>query len=152
MYNSIPKYPSISANLIKTLEENPDKYYEDLCALKNEYSSDIIKNIVDCVDYNCYMGNHLHAIIYVVGDLVNKDIPNGIYGAKIAVHEDVGILILDKLVEYNIDLYNENYYDELPLKNLMSNGHTKRKNNTKFKKILQDHYIRDLNKTLPLYS
>ena len=30
----------------------------------------------------------------------------------------------------------------------MSDGLTKRKNNTKFKKTLQDYYIRDLNKTL----
>jgi len=94
------------------------------------------------------MGNHLHAIIYVVGDLVNKNIPNGIYGSKISVPEDIGILILGKLIEYNIDLYDENYYNELPLKNLMSDGLTKRKNNTKFKKTLQDYYIRDLNKTL----
>jgi len=140
----------ISSIMIDLLEHNPEEYYTYLCNLKNNYSPDYIKEIVDCVDYNCYMGNHLHAIIYVVGDLVNKNIPNGIYGSKISVPEDVGILIIDKLVEYNIDLYNENYYDELPLKNLMSNGHTKRKNNTKFKKILQDHYIRDLNKTLPL--
>ena len=72
-----------------------------------------------------------------------------IFGTKISVSEDLGIKILDKLVEYNIDLYDENYYKETPLQNLNSDGYTKRKNNLKFKKKLQEYYIRNLDTKLP---
>ena len=74
-------------------------------------------------------------LTYVVGDLFYEDSKEKqIFGTKISVSEDLGIKILDKLVEYNIDLYDENYYQETPLQNLNSDGYTKRKNNLKFKK------------------
>ena len=46
-------------------------------------------------------------------------------------------------------LYDKNYYEESPLQNLKSGGYTKRKNNVKFKKKLQEYYIRNLDKELP---
>ena len=146
-------FPSISENLVRILEKNPKEYYEKLCELKDKYDMDIIKKIVDCQHYECYMGHHLHALIYIVGDLYYEDSKQkNIYGTKITVSEDIGIKILEKLIEYNIDLYSENYYNETPLQNLSAEGFTRRKNNTQFKKNLQQYYIDDLNKTLPLES
>ena len=149
----MPSIPSISENLVRMLEKNPEEYYEKLCELKNEYDMDIIKKILDYQHYECYMGHHLHALVYIVGDLYYKDSKQkNIYGTKIKVSEDMGIKILEKLIEYNIDLHSENYYNETPLKNLSAEGFTKRKNNTEFKKKLQQYYIDDLNRTLPLKS
>ena len=147
------RFPTISENLIYLLEKNPEKYYEELCNLKNNYTMDIIKKIIDCTHYKCYMGHHLHAIIYMVGDLFYEEArQKDIYGTNISVSETLGIKILEKLIEYNVDLYIENYYDETPLQNLTAHGFTKRKNNTQFKKKLQEYYIRDLDKELPLKS
>ena len=142
-------FPQISENLLQLLLENPEKYYEELCNLKNKYNMDLIKKILDCSHYQSYMGNHLHSLIYVVGDLFYEETKEkNIFGSKITVSEDLGIKILDKLVEYNIDLYDENYYEESPLQNLNSDGYTKRINNLKFKKKLQEYYIHNLDTTL----
>ena len=110
-------FPTISENLLTLLLENPEKYYEELCDLKNKYNMDLIKRIIDCQHYQSYMGNHLHSLIYVVGDLFYEETKEkNIFGSKIAVSEDLGIKILDKLVEYNIDLYAENYYEDTTCK------------------------------------
>ena len=144
------RFSTISENLLTLLLENPEKYYEELCDLKNKYNMDLIKKILDCSHYESYMGNHLHSLIYVVGDLYYEESKEKqVFGSKISVSEDLGIKILDKLVEYNIDLYDENYYKESPLQNLKSSGYTKRKNNLKFKKKLQGYYICNLYKELP---
>ena len=143
------RFSTISENLLTLLLENPEKYYEELCDLKNKYNMDLIKKILDCSHYQSYMGNHLHSLIYVVGDLFYEETKEkNIFGSKITVSEDLGIKILDKLVEYNIDLYAENYYEESPLQNLKSDGYSKRKNNLKFKKKLEKYYIDDLNNGL----
>jgi len=143
------RFPTISENLVQLLLENPEKYYDELCDLKNKYNMELIKKIIDCTHYESYMGNHLHSLIYVVGDLFYEETKEkNIFGSKITVSEDLGIKILDKLVEYNIDLYNENYYKETPIQNLKSDGYTKRKNNLKFKKKLEKYYIDDLNNGL----
>ena len=142
-------FSTISENLLTLLLENPEKYYEELCDLKNKYNIDLIKKILNCSHYQSYMGNHLHSLVYVVGDLFYEETKEkNIIGSKISVSEDLGIKILDKLVEYNIDLYAENYYQETPLQNLKSDGYTKRKNNLKFKKKLEKYYIDDLNNGL----
>lgn len=143
------RFSTISENLLTLLLKNPEKYYEELCDLKNKYNMDLIKKILNCSHYQSYMGNHLHSLVYVVGDLFYEETKEkNIIGSKIFVSEDLGIKILDKLVEYNIDLYAENYYQETPLQNLKSDGYTKRKNNLKFKKKLEKYYIDDLNNGL----
>ena len=143
------RFPTISENLLTLLLKNPEKYYDELCDLKNKYNMELIKKIIDCTHYESYMGNHLHSLIYVVGDLFYEESKKKqIFGTKISVSEDLGIKILDKLVEYNIDLYSENYYQETPIQNLKSDGYSKRKNNLKFKKKLEKYYIDDLNNGL----
>ena len=144
---------TISENLINLLEKNPHKYYDELCNLKNNHTMDFIKKIMDCTHHKCYMGHHLHALVYIVGDLFYEEAcQKNIYGTNIYVSEALGIQILEKLIEYNVDLYMENYYDETALQNLTAHGFTKRKNNTHFKKKLQEYYICDLDKELPLKS
>ena len=143
------RFSTISENLLTLLLKNPEKYYDELCDLKNKYNMELIKKIIDCTHYESYMGNHLHSLIYVVGDLFYEESKKKqIFGTKISVSEDLGIKILDKLVEYNIDLYSENYYQETPIQNLKSDGYSKRKNNLKFKKKLEKYYIDDLNNGL----
>ena len=136
-----------SEKLIKILENDGEEYYKELCNLKEKYTNEEIKKLLNDTHYICYMGNHLHALIYLVGDLVNKPM-DGVYGTNSSVSEELGINILEKFIEYDVDFYSENYYNETPLKNLDSNGYTQRKNNNKFKKKLQDYYINNLNKTL----
>ena len=136
-----------SEELIKILEKNGEEYYNELCNLKETYTDENIKKLLDYTHYMCYMGSHLHGLIYLVGDLVEKPL-DGVYGTKSSVSEELGIKILEKFIEYDVDFYSENYYNETPLQNLNSNGYTKRKNNNRFKKNLQDYYITRLNKTL----
>ena len=119
------RFSTISENLLTLLLKNPEKYYDELCDLKNKYNMELIKKIIDCTHYESYMGNHLHSLIYVVGDLFYEESKEK--ETKISVSEDLGIKILDKLVEYNIDLYSENYYQETPIQNLKSDGYKKKK-------------------------
>ena len=133
--------------LIKILENNGEQYYNELCNLKETYTDENIKKLLDNTHYICYMGSHLHALIYLVGDLIEKPL-DGIYGTKSSISEDLGIKILEKFIEYDVDFNLENYYNETPLQNLNGCGYTRRKNNNKFKKKLQDYYITNLNKTL----
>ena len=66
-------FSTISENLLTLLLENPEKYYEELCDLKNKYNMDLIKKFLNCSHYQSYMGNHLHSLVYVVGDLFYED-------------------------------------------------------------------------------
>ena len=137
-----------SEELIKTLENDGEEYYKELCNLKEKYTNEEIKKLLNDTHYICYMGNHLHALIYVVGDLVKKPM-EGVYGTKTSVSEELGLKILEKFIEYDVNFNSENYYNETPLQNINSDGYTQRKNNNKFKKKLQDYYINNLNKILP---
>tara|TARA_B100001996_G_C18386270_1_gene487304 strand:+ start:137 stop:622 length:486 start_codon:yes stop_codon:yes gene_type:complete len=137
-------YHNTSKMLIETLQSDPEKHYEYLCDLKNKYDCDFIKKLVDCTYHEAYMGNLLHALICLTGDLVCND-GRKIFGVNSSIHEELGIKILEKLIEYNTNIYFKNYYEETPLQNLKSNGYTKRKNNEKFKKKLEKYYIDDLN-------
>ena len=135
----------ISEDLIKLLEYNGEKYYKELCNLENNYNNEEIKKILNETHYICYMGHHLHALIYLVGDLVNKPHMD-VYGTNYSISEDLGKKILEEFIKYDIDFDLENYYNETPLQNLNSNkGLTERKNNNNFKKKLKDYYIRRLN-------
>ena len=140
-------YSEKSEELINILENNGKEYYKELCKLKDNYTKEEINKILNNGHYNCYMGHHLHALIYIVGDLVSFP-RKGVYGNFNSISNDLGIKILEELVKYNIDLDYKNYYNETPLQNLNSNGYTKRKNNTNFKKKLENYYINRLNKTL----
>ena len=136
-----------SEKLVQLLENNGEEYYKELCNLKEKYTNEEIKKLLNDTHYISYMGNHLHALIYLVGDLVKKPM-DGVYGTKTSVSEELGIKILEKFIEYDMDFNSKNYYNETPLENINSNGYTKRKNNNKFKKELENYYINNVNKTL----
>ena len=91
-----------SEELIKILENNGEQYYNELCNLKETYTDENIKKLLDNTHYICYMGSHLHALIYLVGDLIEKPL-DGIYGTKSSISEDLGIKILEKFIEYDVD-------------------------------------------------
>ena len=134
----------IAENLFELLETNYILYYEKLCDLENVYDKNIIKFIVNHTSYNSYFGNQLHALIYVTGDLKEKPSQQhmNFYGSQTYVPEEVSIKILDKLLIYNIDLYQINYYNENVLENInYDGGLTKRINNNNFKKKLHDVFI-----------
>lgn len=137
-----------SEDLIKLLEYNGEEYYNELCNLRNNYNNDEIKEILNETHYICYMGHHLHALIYLVGDLVNE-VKEGVYGTNYSISEDLGNKILEEFIKYDIDFDLKNYYKEKPLENLNSvNTLTYRKNNNNFKKKLKDYYISRLNSIL----
>ena len=134
----------VAENLFELLESDYILYYEKLCDLENLYDKNIIEFIVNHTSYNYYFGNQLHALIYVTGDLKEKPSQQhmNFYGSETYVPEEVSIKILDKLVLYNIDLYQINYYNENLLENInYEGGLTKRINNNNFKKKLHDIFI-----------
>ena len=136
-----------SENLIKLLETDGEKYYEELCKLKETYNNKEIKAILDCTHYISYFGHHLHALIHVVGDLVQSPKAN-VYGTGTSVSENLGKKILEEFIKYDVDFDLKNSYKETPLQNLNGIGYTERKNNINFKKKLEDYYINRLDKTL----
>ena len=128
----------VAENLFELLESDYILYYEKLCDLENIYDKNIIEFIVNHTSYNSYFGNQLHALIYVTGTL-EESVSDPIYGVYTSVPEEYGIKIFKKLLEYNIDLYQINYYNENILQNINCDyAMTKRINNTKFKKVLHD--------------
>ena len=102
-----------SEKLVQLLENNGEEYYKELCNLKETYTNEEIKKLLNDTHYICYMGSHLHALIYVVGDLVEKPM-DAVYGTKTSVSEELGIKILEKFIEYDVDFNSENYYNETP--------------------------------------
>ncbi len=131
-------YIQVAQELADLLETDYLSYYERLCNLENLYDKNTIKKIIDYPLYNTYYGNQLHALIYVTGTL-EESVSEQIYGVYTSVPEDHGIKIFKKLLEYNIDLYQINYYNENILQNINCDyTMTKRINNTKFKKMIHD--------------
>ena len=137
----------ISEELFDLLEYNYILYYNKLCDLELIYDKKTIKNIVDYTVYRTYFGNQLHALIYLTGDLfsIPKKEYKNFYGNQSLIPDDYAVQIFNKLVYYNIDVYQENYYTQTPLQNIMcSECLTYRINNTKLKNCIKNKYIRDL--------
>lgn len=143
------KHIELSEYFCKLLEKDPEKAYKELCELKNKYDMDFISKVVNISHYCAYMGNLLHCVIYMVGDLVYEEsIEEDMYGTKNKISEELGIQFLEKLIEYNIDIHCNSYYNENALECMNSHSYIKRKNNKKFKNKLMDYYIHELDKTL----
>ena len=128
----------VAQELADLLETDYLSYYERLCNLENLYNKSIIKKIIDYPLYDTYYGNQLHALIYVTGTL-EESVSEPIYGVYTSVPEEYGIKIFKKLLEYNINLYQINYYNENILQNINCDyAIARRINNTRFKKMLHD--------------
>ena len=131
-------HTQVAQELADLLETDYLSYYERLCNLENFYKKNTIKKIIDYPLFDTYYGNQLHALIYVTGTL-EESVSEPIYGVGTSVPEDYGIKIFKKLLEYNIDLYQINYYNENILQNINCDyAIVKRINNTKFKNLLHD--------------
>ena len=143
-------YIDISEELFNLLENNYIAYYNTLCDLEIQYDKTTIKKIVDNSAYRTYLGNQLHALIYLTGDLENESSKKyNIYGSTSLIPEEFSIKIFNKLVEYNIDIYQKNYYEQTPLQNIMcTECYSYRINNNKLKNAIKNKYISDLNLTL----
>ena len=134
-------YIQVAQELADLLETDYLSYYEKLCNLENLYDKSTIKKIIDYPLYDIYYGNQLHALIYITGTL-EESVSEPIYGIYQSVPEDYAIKIFQKLLEYNIDLYQINYYNENILQNINCDYTlTKRFNNLNFKKRLHDIII-----------
>ena len=134
-------YIQVAQELANLLEADYLSYYERLCNLENLYDKSTIKKIIDYPLYDIYYGNQLHALIYITGTL-EESVSEPIYGIYQSVPEDYAIKIFKKLLEYNIDLYQINYYNENILENINCDYTlTKRFNNLNFKKMLHDIII-----------
>ena len=147
----MPKsFIDISEELFDLLENNYIAYYNTLCDLELQFDKHIIKKIVDNSAYRTYLGNQLHALIYLTGDLANVSTEKtNIYGSKSLIPDEFSIKIFNKLVEYNINVYQQNYYEQTPLQNIMCEEcYSYRINNNKLKKAIRNKYIYDLDKTL----
>lgn len=105
----------ISRNLLDILEIHPTIYYYQLCQLEEKYTPQHILKIINDTSYNkVYHGNHLHALVYITG-LKKNELDSSTYGHNSFVFQKLAIQILDKLIEYNVDLYGINIEDKIPL-------------------------------------
>ena len=130
----------ISSIMIDLLEHNPEKYYTYLCNLKNKYSKDYIKEIVDSCEYRTWFSNHLQTLIYVVGDLTTVT-QYSFFGKNTVINEDIGIKIFNILIEYNVNIYFKDYYNSTAFDIInQMNSITYRTNNFNLKKNLFDLY------------
>jgi len=138
-------FQNITSEMFTLLEDNPLEYYNKLCKFQNMYDENEIKQIINGCEYRTWYSNHLQALTYVVGELYESPEYSQIeqkafYGVSTNIDEELGIKILNKLVEYNVDLYNKNYYDQIALEIINNDGISKRINNEKFKKKLYEVY------------
>ena len=140
----------ISEELFDLLENNYIAYYNTLCDLELQFDKLTIKKIIDNSVYRTYFGNQLHALIYLTGDLENAHSEKyNIYGATTVIPDKFAIKIFNKLLEYNIDIYQKNYYKQTPLQNINCNScYSYRVNNIKLKNIIKNKYISNLNLSL----
>ena len=126
--------------LFEILEKCPEQYYRILCkAAESNY--DLRQYINDTSYYNSWYSNHIFCLSYCVGDL--KYIPEKdsiFYGKNISIDQNLGIKILDKLIELDANIYATNYYKKNIIDEINNSGLTKRTNNERFIKKLKEYF------------
>ena len=65
------------------------------------------------------------------------------YGMNTNISQELGIQILDKLIELDVNIYATNYYRYNILYSIKNAGLTQRINNEKFIKKLEDYYYKN---------
>ena len=128
--------------------ENPLEYYKKLEYFKKTYGYNFIKTIINISSHELYMGNHLHGLILITGDLIFENTQNKqIWGINKSINDSISSKILTRLIEYGINIKNINYYKQTPYQSLIDKkSYTSRYNNNILKKNLQKYLIDDLNK------
>ena len=132
------------------LEKFPDVFLEILkqeraiYVGKVEPSKDPI-NSNEHKEYFNYFSPLIICLIYLVGDLSDQDeIGSIFYGSNAAIHEDMGIEILDLMMERHPCIHDVNYYKESAY-SIVANYNsdwgslTHRTNNTKFLRRFMEH-------------
>lgn len=129
--------------LFDILEKYPEQYYKLLCkALETNY--DLRQYINDTSYYNSWYSNHLFCLSYCVGNLkYKKNSNNKFYGKDTVISQELGILILNKLIELDINIYATNYYKNNIIDSINNCDLTKRTNNEKFIKKLEEYYYKN---------
>ena len=126
--------------LFGILQNNPEQYYRILCkAYESNY--DLRQYINDTSYYHTWYSNHIFCLTYCVGDL--KYIPESdskFYGKHTRIEENLGIKILDKLIELDANLYSKDYYNATIIESINKGGITKRTNNKRFIRKLVNYY------------
>jgi hypothetical protein len=132
------------------LEQFPDVFLEilkqerDIYVGKVEQSKDHI-NSKEHKQYSNYLSPLITSLIYLVGDLSDQDeIGSIFYGSNTVIHEDMGIEILDLMMEripyiHDVNYYNESAYSIVANYNSDKGSLTHRTNNTKFLRRFMEH-------------
>jgi hypothetical protein len=129
--------------LFDILQKCPEQYYKILCKAE-ELNYDLRPYINDTTYYNTWYSNHLFCLSYCVGDLKYKpDMNSSFYGMNTNISQELGIQILDKLIELDVNIYAINYYRYNILYSIKNAGLTQRINNEKFIKKLEDYYYKN---------
>ena len=124
-------------------KNRPEQYYKILCKAE-ELNYDLRPYINDTTYYNSWYSNHLFCLSYCVGDLKYKpDMNSNFYGMNTNISQELGIQILDKLIELDVNIYATNYYRYNILYSIKNAGLTQRINNEKFIKKLEDYYYKN---------
>lgn len=128
--------------LFDILEKYPEQYYKILCkALETNY--DLRPYINNTSNYKTWYSNHLFCLTFCVGNLKYKNNHSKFYGSNTIISQELGILILDKLIELDGNIYATNYYKNNIIDSINNSGLTKRNNNEKFIKKLEEYYYKN---------
>tara|TARA_B100001142_G_C14323329_1_gene651325 strand:+ start:236 stop:868 length:633 start_codon:yes stop_codon:yes gene_type:complete len=125
--------------LSNLLEKSPKLYYDILCkAYAENINMKLYINDETC--YHNWYSNHVFCLLYCVGDLINNS-PSNFYGKTTSISEDLGIKILDKLIELEVNIHTTNTYN-FTIMDIINTKQTltERKNNEKFIKKLIHYY------------
>lgn len=137
-----------------TLEQSPEVFLEILKEQRETYANtgnpmNDPMNSPHHKRFENYFSNLLICLIYLVGDLVQRtNVPPGteylqFYGMDTTISDNMGVEILDLMMERCPDIFDTNYYGETAL-SIVSNyssttGATYRINNRRFLDRFMEH-------------
>ena len=147
VYPDLPQSPTMDETYnpwidlisFNVLEHDPERYYQLLQhCIDNQID---VKDIInDNSEYHTWYSNHIMCLSYIVGDLENTpDDDSRFYGKNTVVNDELGINILNCLLELGVDSYGKNYYGQDVFQSLTSDHTlTKRTHNDNFKKMINN--------------
>lgn len=134
---------SLSSQTLTTILLNkPEEFLEQLRSPpkdNGDFESEIKEWLRDTRQKNTYYSPGLIQLFYLVGDLVNTGV--AVFGYETSIPQELGIQILDALMEYQPDTSIQNYYSE-DLRQLVYHeepSYTQRRNNQDFVQALKGY-------------
>jgi len=126
------------------LENNPQQYLEILNNCINNKTD--VSEQINSKEYDTWYSNHLSCLSYLVGDLKKSEhdengSPLEFYGYNTSISNDLGIEIMNCLIDLGIDKYDKNYYDETVFDSIKHDNNylCSRINNEEFKRELNSY-------------